>query len=438
MKLNLWRHPPLVLACGFLLLIIAGTIVLKLPGFTLGTVSWQQAAFMATSAVTVTGLAVVDLGHFTTAGQMTIAVLIEAGGLGFMSFAVLGFMVMQKRLGVNGQMVAKEALGGVKLSEINKMTKAVFLMALIIQSMGWVGLTAAWMSDFGFKKAAYHALFYTISAFNNAGFAFTGDSLMPYVYNIPVILIISFLIIFGGLGFFVIRDVYEKWRWSAFSVNTKMVILATVIIDLVAFAAFFILEHHNLLTLGNLPLSQQLSNAWLQAVTPRTAGFNSVPTEDLTDGSTLITMLLMVIGGGSHSTAGGLKLGTVVVLMLATFTYLKQRSSVTLMKRTIPDRQVKRAIALTVVTIPLIFIGIFVLTLIEQHHRFEDVLFEVISALSTVGLSRGITDTLTPTGEAVLMFMMFAGRIGPLSLAYLIALPKASNVKYPETPIYVG
>lgn len=433
-----FRHPPLILAFGFLMLIVLGTVLLKLPGFTYVPISWRESAFMATSAVTVTGLAVVELSYFTTAGQLTLATLIEAGGLGFMSFAVLGAMALQRRFGMTGQLVAKEAFGGIKLSEINQMTRSVLGMALVAQSIGWALLTFVWTDDYGFSSAAYRALFYTISAFNNAGFAFTGENLIPYVHDTAVILIISLLLIVGGLGFFVIKDILETRRFSGLSVNTKMILIATLCVNLCAFMILWLLERHNPMTLGHLPLTEQLSNAWLQAVTPRTAGFNSVPTEELTDASTMLTMLLMQIGGGSYSTAGGLKIGTIVVLMLATITYLRQRDSVTLMRRTIPERQVKRAMAMLCITMVLIFTGIFVLSMIEKHHNFVDVLFEVVSALSTVGLSRGMTNSLTPLGEAVLMFMMFAGRIGPLSIAYIIALPKATNVKYPETQIHVG
>ena len=393
---------------------------------------------MATSAVTVTGLTVVELSYFTTAGQLTLATLIEAGGLGFMSFAVLGSMVLQRRFGMTGQLVAKEAFGGIKLSEINQMTRSVLGMALVAQGIGWILLTFVWTSDYGFSSAAYRALFYTISAFNNAGFTFTGESLIPYVHDTAVIMIVSFLIIVGGLGFFVIKDIFETRRFSGLSINTKMILIATLCLNVCAFIIFWLLERNNPMTLAHLPLGEQLSNAWLQAITPRTAGFNSVPTEALGDASTMLTMLLMQIGGGSYSTAGGLKIGTVVVLMLATMTYLRQRESVTLMRRTIPDRQVKRAMAMVCITLVLMFTSIFVLSIVEKHHNFVDVLFEVVSAFSTVGLSRGMTHSLTPLGEAILMFMMFAGRIGPLSMAYVIALPKATNIKYPETQVYVG
>lgn len=431
-------HPPLVLASGFLILIVVGTFVLKLPGFTHTPISWLQSAFMATSAVTVTGLTVVELSQFTIAGQITIALLVEAGGLGFMMFAVIAFMALERKMGMFGQLVASEAMGGIKLSDVNKMTRAVILMALTVQACGWLVLFLGWLRDLGFFKAAYYAFFYTISAFNNAGFGLTNANLMPYQHNMIVVLGVSALIIIGGLGFFVVTDIVTARHYRKLKINTRLILLATLIINLGAFVVIWLLERHNVNTLGSLPLQEQFTNAWFQAVTPRTAGFNTVPVDQLTDGTTLLTMCLMFIGGGSFSTASGLKLGTFLVLFFTTLSYLRQRDRVTIMKRAVPERLVKKAIALLCITVTLIILSIFILAVIEEHHEFVDVLFEVVSALSTVGLSRGITGSLTPLGEGVLMFMMFAGRIGPLTIGYMIALPKKTKIQYPESQLDVG
>lgn len=195
MKVNLMKHPPLVLVGGFLVLIVLGALVLKLPGFTKVHFSLLKLLFTTTSAVTVTGLAVIDTAQFTIAGQCVLMVLMEAGGLGFMTFAVLALMTLQRRLGIGGQLVAAQAMGGVKLSEINEATSAIFKLALTVQSTGFVLLTAIWIPSLGFERAAYQGLFYTISAFNNAGFALTGDSLMLYQHQPLVLLVISALII---------------------------------------------------------------------------------------------------------------------------------------------------------------------------------------------------------------------------------------------------
>ena len=288
------------------------------------------------------------------------------------------------------------------------------------------------------SEALYAGFFYTVSAFNNAGFALTSDNLMPYVGNKPINIIITSLIMIGGLGFIVLKDIIEKRSWRKVSVNTKVVVGTTIIINLVAFVLFWLLEHNNPDTLGKLSFGDQLTAAWFQAITPRTAGFNTLPIEKLTDASTLLTMFLMFIGGGSLSTASGIKIGTFVILILTTWAFLRQRDHVIIYKRRIPDRLVRKSLALVSITMMLILLSVFILSIVEAEHPLEDVLFEVVSALSTVGLTRGLTTQLSHTGEIVIMFMMFAGRVGPLTLAYLIAMPKSSRVHYPETNVLVG
>ncbi|WP_227526141.1 potassium transporter TrkG [Psychrobacter sp. FDAARGOS_221] len=190
--------------------------------------------------------------------------------------------------------------------------------------------------------------------------------------------------------------------------------------------------------MANLSVDDQLIAAWFQAITPRTAGFNTIPIDQLTDASTILTMFLMFIGGGSLSTASGIKIGTFIVLLLTTWAFLRQRDHVVIFERRIPDRLVRKSLAIVSITMMLIFFSVFLLSVVETEHALEDVLFEVVSALSTVGLTRGLTTQLSDTGEVVIMFMMFAGRVGPLTLAYLIATPKQSRVHYPEASVLVG
>lgn len=428
-----------MLAVGFLILIAIGTLLLKLPiAHHSQQISWLKSAFTATSAVTVTGLSVVSTTDFTYFGQVVIALLIQAGGLGFMTFAVLAFISLQGRLGLSNQLIAQQALGQTSLNRVTDTAKAVVMFSLFFEFIGFVALTLTWQYDLGWSKAAYQGFFYTISAFNNAGFGLTSANLMPYVHSFWVNIIITSLIIIGGLGFLVLMDIKKNKRWSRFNVNTKLMLMATLFINLAAFILFWLLEAHNPLTIGSFTPAEQALAAWFAAITPRTAGFNTIAVEQLTDASTLLTLFLMFIGGGSLSTASGLKLGTFVVLLLTTWSYLRQHPQVTAFSRTVPEKQVKKALALVSITVMLIFLSIFLLSIIEKHHDFVDVLFEVISALSTVGLSRGITTDLSSAGEFVLMFMMFVGRVGPLTLAYFIAVPKTRRVRYPETEVQVG
>ncbi|WP_019673233.1 TrkH family potassium uptake protein [Psychrobacter lutiphocae] len=435
---NLLSSPPIILAVGFVFLIIIGCCLLKLPLSTIKPVSWLEATFTATSAVTVTGLAVVDTANYTTFGQVVIATLIQFGGLGFMTFAVFAFISLQRKLNIASQKIAREAFAETSFGKITSTAKSVIGISLIVEFIGFVALTLFFIQEMPWSKAMYHGFFYTISAFNNAGFALSSDSLAPYVHHTGINITITFLIIIGGLGFIVIKDMIDNRSWTKISVNTKLVLVTTLILNLVAFFLFWLLEHNNPNTIGNYSFGNQLIASWFQAITPRTAGFNTIPIDQLTDASTLLTMFLMFIGGGSVSTASGIKIGTFVILILTTIAFIRQRDDVTVFERRIPDRLVRKSLALVSITVMLIFFSVFILSVVEANHALEDVLFEVVSALSTVGLSRGITPELSQTGEIVIMFMMFTGRVGPLTLAYLIAMPKSSRIHYPATNVLVG
>ncbi|UJF24248.1 TrkH family potassium uptake protein [Suttonella sp. R2A3] len=434
----LFKHPPLILTVGFLLLIALGAVLLSLPFAAKEDIGATHALFTATSAVTVTGLAVVDTAQFTLFGQIVIMLLIQFGGLGFMTFAVLAMLSLQRQLSMAGQMAAQEAFGQVSLNKITSTAVSVVKIALFFEGLAFVVLSIYWGRELGWVQGMYQGLFYTISAFNNAGFALSADSLMPYVDSVVVNLTITTLIMVGGLGFLVLMDIRAQQRWQRFSVNTKVVLIATVVLNILAFVLLWVLEYDNANTLGGLSVGDQALAAWFQTITPRTAGFNTLNTAELTDGSTFLTIVLMFIGGGSLSTASGLKLGTFVVLLLTTRAYLRQQNQVTVFARSVPERQVKKALAMTIITGIMIMVSVFILLVIEERHSFLDVVFEVVSALSTVGLSRGLTSQLSSLGEWVLMAMMFAGRIGPLTLAYFIALPKKSRVQYAQTSIQVG
>ncbi|MBY0483581.1 TrkH family potassium uptake protein [Nitrosomonas sp.] len=431
-------NPPTVLFLGFILLITLGSLLLKLPFATHAETSWLQSIFTATSAVTVTGLAVLDTGtHFTLFGQIVIALLIQTGGLSFMTFAIVAVLSLGARLGIGQQMIAQEAFNQTSLEKVTHTAKYVLIYSLFIELIGFILLTITWLNELGFGKAAYHAFFYTISAFNNAGFALNSSSLVPYFNNLPVNLIITALFIIGGIGFLVLIDISTHKRWHKLSVNTKIVLLSTLIINFCAFVLIWILEAHNPATLGQLSVADQAITAWFQAVTPRTAGFNTLAIEELTDATTVLMILLMYIGGGSLSTASGIKIGTFVILIMATYAFLRRRDDVVVLKRTIPQSQVMKALALTIVSIIMIFIGIFVLSIIEKAPLIN-IVFEVVSALSTVGLSRGLTSQLSMGGEIVIIFLMVVGRVGPLTFAYFLATPKKKYIKYANAEIQVG
>ncbi|WON76987.1 TrkH family potassium uptake protein [Serratia sp. UGAL515B_01] len=435
---SLTLSPPAVLAIGFLVLVLVGCLLLLLPAATHKPITVLQALFTATSAVTVTGLVVLDVGsQFTLFGQVVIALLIQAGGLGFMTFAVVAVISLGAKIGLSQQKVAQEALNQTSLAQVAQTAKAVLLYSVVIELIGLLLLTIVWWPEYGFTKALYRGFFYTVSAFNNAGFALDSDSLTRYAGSVPVNLVISALLIIGGIGFSVLIDLKKHRVWHKLNTNTRVILLATLIINVLAFFLIWLLEARNPATLGNMPVKEQILAAWFQAVTPRTAGFNTIDYSAMTDASSILTLLLMFIGGGSLSTASGIKLGTFVILIMATYTFLRRRDEVTIMQRTVPHAQVLKALALVFISMGFVFIGTFVLS-ITEHAPLMDIAFEVVSALSTVGLSRGLTADLSSTGQLLIIILMITGRLGPLTLAYFLATPKKKRIRYAETQIQIG
>ena len=430
--------PPMVLAVGFLSLIIIGTLLLKLPFVSHHSISWMDAWFTASSAVTITGLSAIDIGSsFNLAGQLIVALLIQLGGLGFMTFAVVAALSLRSKMGLGQQLLAQEALGQTSLARVGQVARAVVIYSLFFELIGFVLLTLAWQGQFGWGQSAYLAFFHCISAFNNAGFALFPDSLMSFAHHTAINFIISGLFIIG-IGFVVLMDVRQHRKWNLLSPNTRIVLIATLIINVVAFLLVWLLEARNPATLAQLSTSDQMLTAWFQATVPRSSGFNTLPIHELNDATTVLMLLLMFIGGGSLSTAGGIKLGTFVVLLFSTYTFLRRQEEVRILKRSISQQTVMKALALTVITMMIIFMGIFLLAALEHKKSFIDIAFEVVSAVCTVGLSRGITPELGDVSKFLLTCMMYTGRLGPLTLAYFIAVPTKSQLRYPVTNIPVG
>lgn len=431
--------PPSLLAIGFLSFIIIGTCLLKLPFVNNGNVTWMEAFFTATSAVTITGLSVLDISSsFNSIGQMLVLLLIQTGGLGFMTFAILAFLSLSPKVGLKQQMLAQESLGQTSLNKVTFIAKGVVIYTLFFELIGIIILCTSFIPLYGFPQGLYYSIFYSVSAFNNAGFSLFSNGLMNFQSNYIISITISMLYIIGGLGFLVLIDIKQNKRWKKLTPNSKLVLAAFAIINLIAFLGIWILEANNPETLANLKFGDQALNAWFHATVPRSSGFNTLDVADMQDSTTLFTMLLMFIGGGSLSTAGGIKVGTFVVLVLSVLSFLRRTDEIRLFNFSIsPDNTVK-ALAVTAITSMLIFIGAFTLLLLEPKHDFLDLIFEVVSAACTVGLSRGITGDLNNSSLFVLSVLMFAGRLGPLTLAYLIATPKKSRLKHSSATIQIG
>lgn len=430
--------PPLVLAAGFLALILLGTILLSLPAASSHPISIFTAFFMATSAVTVTGLAVIDpataLSQF---GQTVLITLVQLGGLGFVTFAVVAAITLGNKMSLKQQALALEAFNQTSVSKIRHTAFLVFRISIAIEAIATLILTLWWWRDYPLATALYRAVFHAVAAFNNAGFSLFPSSLAQFVDDPITILVVSFLVILGGIGFSVLGDVGHKKRWVTLLPYTKVILLGTLVLNLAGFIAIWLLEFNNSRTLGSLSFHGQALAAWMQSVTSRTAGFTTIDITQLRDSSTLVIILLMFIGGGSLSTASGIKIGTFIVLLAAVYSYIFHKKEVVLLKRSISPDTIQKSLALLLVTCALGFGSVLLMTIFEEA-PFINILFEAVSALSTTGLSRDLTPHLSVPSQALLTLLMFAGRLGPLTLVYSLATRKRSRIRYPVTEFQVG
>lgn len=431
--------PPSLLALGFLGLILIGSLLLMLPIAHQGEISWLEAIFTATSAVTITGLSVVNVGEaYTVFGQIVIMFLLQCGGLGFMTFAILAVMSLAPKMGLKQQVMAQESIGQTSLKKVSFTIKAVFLYSLFFEAIGTLILTLAWLKEYQFSDALFYAAFYSVSAFNNGGFSLFPNSLMSFSGQYLITFTISMLYIIGGIGFLVLMDVKKNKRWRKLSTNSKLILSTILGLNLSAFIVLWLLEASNPQTLGLMSLGDQAVNAWFHATVPRSSGFNSLPMEQMSDASSLVTMLLMFIGGGSLSTAGGIKVGTFIIVVISVISFLRREDEIRVFNHSIPEKTTFKALAVVCITAALIIMGFMSLLILEPDLDFLDLLFEAVSAACTVGLSRGVTEKLQPASLIILMLLMFAGRLGPLTLAYFIATPKKSRIKHPPSEIQIG
>jgi trk system potassium uptake protein len=431
-------NPSQLLTFVFLFFIILGAILLKLPLATTLGISWVDALFISVSAMTVTGLATVDPGTtFTVFGLVIIMVLIQLGGLGIMSFSVLIFIMLGKKIGIKQRLIIQQALNQVNIGGVIKLVRNLFLFSLTIELIAMLLLALRWVPELGVKKGLFYSLFHSISAFNNAGFALWPDNLMRYAGDPIINIVITFLFILGGLGFTVLADLKEKGTFSKLSLHSKMMIIGTLILNVVAMLFVFLLEYTNPKTLGNLPLFDKLWTSYFQAVSPRTAGFNTLDMASLQESTIFLIIILMFIGAGSASTGGGIKLTTFMVIILATISFIRGREDIRLFRKNIPSIYISRVLAIAMTSVVTVVCSLFVLNIIETL-PFLTLLFEVVSAFGTVGLSMGITAELSVLGKLVIIIVMFVGKIGPLTLAFIMSKPQKPHYKYPDEDILTG
>src|SRR5680860_127154 len=435
--------PSRVLVMGFAGVILFGALLLTLPESTQDGVGlpFLNAVFTATSAVCVTGLVVVDTATtFTHFGEWVILLLIQVGGLGFMTFATMFAMILGKRITHKERLLLQEALNQVSVEGIVRLTKSILQISFAIEALGALILTLRWHTDFGWSKALYYGVFHSISAFNNAGFDLFGNfsSLTAFVGDPVINITMMLLIICGGLGFIVLADLLSSGK--KFRLHTKIVLQVSGALILFGAVFIFIMEFANPRTLGPLPIGTKVLAAFFQSVSSRTAGFNTINIAGMYDTTLLSMIVLMFIGASSGSTGGGIKTTTFIAIILSVLSTYRSEPHVVLEGRTVPKDVIQKAWAITTSAAFLIFLMISILSHTERVDLLS-VLFEVTSAFGTVGLSLGLTPTLSVVGKIAIILTMFIGRVGPLTLAFVLSQKRnkqVGHIKYPDERIMIG
>lgn len=435
------------LALGFFLLIMIGGSLLTLPFFTNsgeGT-PFIDAVFVATSAVCVTGLTTVNTAeHWNTGGQVILMILIELGGLGFMSMPIMLFSVFHKKITLRTRMILREALNLEEMSGSFRLMLYILKLSAMIQLIGFVLLSIQFVPEFGWKKGLFYGLFHSVSSFCNAGFDLLGDSLVPYQHNPYVLLVVSFLIISGGLGFIVWQDLLHYREARRLSLHTKIALSTTMVLLIGGTVLFYITEKNASLLTANTNFFEGLANTFFMAVTPRTAGYYSIDYMKMTNAGLILTMFLMYIGGTSGSTAGGLKTTTFGTMFIQIVSIFRGRSRAEFGERTIRDSTVFRAFTLFFITLFLCIGAIMLLTITEnipETSGVEYVAFEVFSAFGTVGLTMGLTPDLTVVGKLLIMLLMYIGRVGIYTVGFSLMTKgqkQEVHYKYPEESVMIG
>ncbi len=449
-----WRalSPSQLFVGSFLLLVTLGTIgFMVLPGLYTGPpLNWVDALFTATSAICVTGLIVVDTAeYFTTWGQAYILLLIQLGGLGIISFTSVIIVALGQRLSLRHETLAggpAEVVGDI---DYKSLTWAVFRFTFVAEVIGGVLLYIFWVPRFGWTGAVWHSIFHTVSAFCNAGFSTFTTSLEAFQGNLPLLMVVMSLIVLGGLGFLTLEEINlwgrkrQKEDRFRLSVHSQIVLGTTAFLIVAGWAAFTAFEWHN--TLAGMTLAERLVNGLFASITPRTAGFNTIPYGETTSGTNFLTILYMMIGGSPGSTAGGIKTTTFALLGFLAWSRLRGKPTTSISNRTIPESTLQKAMGLFIVAFGIVTVGIFVFSWLEVPAAggvpaFLTYMFEAVSAFNTVGLSMGATGNLSPPGRLLTVVLMFIGRVGTLTFAAAMARsPKRlGDFRYAYEDVSIG
>jgi len=425
-------------------LILVGGLLLSLPvaSQTGEALPFFDALFTATSAVTVTGLIVVDTGtFFSTFGQIVIITLAQIGGIGFIAVATFLTIWTGKKIGLKERLVLQQSLNVTTMEGLIRLTQYVVLLTLAFELIFAIILAYRFAQEMPLGKAIYFGIFHSISAFCHAGFDLFGgyQSFTGYVGDPLVTLTLTTSIILGGLGFTVLVDLGRKMRGERLSLHTKLVLIATVVLFVSGTFGIYLLEYNNARTLGALSEGDKWLAAMFASATTRSGGLTTVDYGGMSDSTLLLSAWLMFIGAGPGSTGGGIKVITATIILLFVWTVMTNKEHTVAFKRTIPPSIIAKSLIITVLSAVFVMTGAMILSITEEQD-FLHLLFEVTSAFGTVGLSVNLTPTLSPVGKLVVMIMMYIGRLGPLTLALAFAARQHEKayLKYPEGNVYVG
>lgn len=446
--LSRFLSPQRIFILSFATVIIIGAFLLWFPfSGAKSPLRFIDALFTSTSSVCVTGLVVVDTGtDLSIVGQLITLCLIQMGGLGIITFSTLFFILMGRGISFKGREIVQSTLLHTPRKDFLVILKSILGFTFLFESVGTLLLFLRFFEDDSFGIAFYKAIYHAISAFNNAGFSLFQNSLIGYQGDLIINLTVMGLIVSGGIGFIVQYELFSYLRGiqKRLSIHTKVVLIATAILILSGAILFYLFERNHVLK--DVSILTQILISLFQSVTPRTAGFNTVDIGALTNATILLLLILMFIGASPGSTGGGVKTTSAALLILMIWNRLKGSEGVNIFNRTIPRGNISRTISIifasafsvSIITSLLLILGSGNLSPLESRHLFVEYLFETVSAFGTVGLSMGVTSKLTDAQKLAVILMMFAGRVGPLTLAFSLSREATQRITYAEEGVMVG
>lgn len=457
--LSVISNPAQLVVVAFVALIAVGTSLLALPWSTdaAGGLGWEDSLFLSTSATTVTGLSTVDIPTLSLFGELVVITLIQVGGFGIMTIGSVLALVTLRRVGLRQRMLAQAEIGAVDIGELSRLLWAIARITVVVEGTLAVVLSARlWQGGYadGPGDAAYSGFFHAISAFNNAGISLYADNLAGFVGDPLVMLPVTFGFIVGGLGFPVYVEFIRRWRVeraegrrsvsssveraTPWSLHARLVVVTTLVLLVVGPVMVLAFEWTNPETLGSLSFADKLTNAWFQGVTPRTAGFNTIDIGALNETTLLGMSVLMFVGAGPASTSGGIKVTTASVLFSVIWAEVRGERDVNIFRRRLPTPMIRQA--LSIVLLSILFVVVTCLVLMANDGlALTSALFESTSAFGTVGLSTGVTGSISTLGHVVLVIVMISGRVGPVTFMTAIALRESARLyRHPEERPIIG